>query len=56
VYLRWEEGQRSLDQQAHQPLGVEDELVAARFLVPTCGDCVCVWGGERGGEMGGERG
>lgn len=32
-HLRGEEGQRSLDQQTHQPLRVEDELIATRFLV-----------------------
>lgn len=31
--LRGEKGERSLNQQAHQPLWVEDELIAAGFLV-----------------------
>lgn len=32
-HLRGEEGERSLDQQTHQPLRVEDELVTAGLLV-----------------------
>ena len=37
-HLRGEEGECSLNQQTHQPLGVEDELIAASFLVSKCGD------------------
>lgn len=32
-HLRGEEGESSLDQQTHQPLRVEDELVTAGLLV-----------------------
>lgn len=38
VWHLWgKEGERSLDQKTHQPLGVEDELIAAGFLVSKCG-------------------
>lgn len=36
-HLWGKEGERSLDQKTHQPLGVEDELIAAGFLVSKCG-------------------
>lgn len=34
AHLQRQEGERVLDQEPHQPLGVEDELVAVRLLVP----------------------
>lgn len=32
-HLRWKEGQRSLDEETHQPLGVEDELVSTGLFI-----------------------
>lgn len=37
-HLRGEEGERPLDQETHQPLGVEDELVTAGLLVSAEGE------------------
>lgn len=37
THLERQEGQGVLDQQPHQPLGVEDELVSAGLLVPKVG-------------------
>lgn len=32
--LRWKEGERSLNEESHQPFGVEDELVSACLFIP----------------------